>query len=186
MSESDKARLASESSATRAVDDAFSKEYVSWTTGGGADVAKQLGQLNDVAKELGNKGSNLTGPVIGRTPDAVLSVTNPKSIAMRERVEEVVQRSLRAILGAQFTEKEGERLIARAYNPTLGEAENKVRVERLFTQLNQAFESKQNAIQYFQQNGTLKGWKGKMFSMSDFDPEGGQRVTGKIIKWGDL
>lgn len=153
----------------KATDEAFAKDYVAWNQGGGADSAKQLAQLQDVSKALNTKGANLTGPFLGSTPDMVKKFTNPQSIAMRERVEEVVQRSLRSILGAQFTEKEGERLIARAYNPNLPEAENSIRVGRLFTQLQQAFQAKQDAAQYFEKNGTLQGWQGKLYNMGDFD-----------------
>ena len=166
----------------KTVDEAFGKDYVSWTTGMGADAAKQLGQLGDVTKALQQPGANLTGPWLGHTPDFVKSFTNPQSIAMRERVEEVVQRSLRAILGAQFTEKEGERLIARAYNPNQPEAENAVRVNRLYTQLQQAFQAKQDAAKYYQANGTLQGWNGKLYSISDFepDPTGSRMSVGQI------
>lgn len=153
----------------KAVDEQFAKDYVAFTTGGAQDSAKQLGQLGDVVKELENPQANLTGPILGKTPDFVKSFTNPQSIAMKERVDEVVQRSLRVILGAQFTEKEGERLIARAYNPSLPESENAVRVSRLYTQLQQAYEAKQSATKYYEQNGTLQGWRGKLPSISDFD-----------------
>ncbi len=144
---------------------------MSFTTGGAQDAAKQIAQLKDVQGALITSPKSLTGPVIGSTPDIALKFTHPQAIAMRERVEEVVQRSLRAILGAQFTEKEGERLIARAYNPNLSEKENAVRVDRLSTQLEQAFKAKQDASAYFQKNNTLEGWKGKLPSISDFDPE---------------
>lgn len=155
----------------KAVDEAFAKDYVDFTAkGGGADAAKQLSQLKDVVDALGTKGSSLTGPYLGLVPDAVKSFTNPNSIAMRERVEEVVQRSLRAILGAQFTEKEGERLIARAYNPSQPESENAIRVGRLYEQLKQGFDAKQDAASYFQKNGTLEGWNGRLFNIGDFDP----------------
>lgn len=172
QSQSEQVTQARQTAAGKAVDEQFAKDYVAFTTGGAQDAAKQLAQLRDVQAELRNPKANLTGPVIGSTPDYVKKFTNPQSIAMRERVEEVVQRSLRAILGAQFTENEGVRLIARAYNPNLPEKENAVRVGRLFTQLEQAFKQKQAAAQYFEKNGTLEGWKGKLPTITDFNPEG--------------
>jgi hypothetical protein len=158
--------------AGKAVDEQFAKDYVAFTAGGGSqDASKQISQLQDVQKALSKRGSNLTGPIIGSTPDAILKTVNPNAIAMRERVEEVVQRSLRATLGAQFTEKEGERLISRAYNPNLGEKENSIRVGRLLTQLQNAYQQKAEAAKYFEANGTLEGWQGKLPSMSDFNPD---------------
>lgn len=169
QSQGEKIKQDLRTAAGKETDQVFAKDYVAWSTGQGADAAKQIAQLEDVSKAL-KSGDNLTGPVIGRVPDAIKSFTNPKSIAMRERVEEVTQRSLRAILGAQFTEKEGERLIARAYNPNQPEAENLIRVNRMISQLGQAFKAKQDAAAYFQKNGTLEGWGGKLYSISDFDP----------------
>ena len=164
-----------------AADEAFAKDYNAFMQGGAQDSAKQLAQLQDVATELAKPGANLTGPYLGRVPDAIKSVTNPKSIAMRERVEEVVQRSLRAILGAQFTEKEGERLIARAYNPSQPESENAIRVGRLLNQLQQAYQAKQSAARYFETNGTLQGWQGKLPSIGDFDmPEPSPNAVSQI------
>ncbi len=172
-----------ETAAGKEVDQTFAKDYVAFTTGGAQDAAKQISQLGDVVKQLGTPGAKLTGPFIGGVPDALLKFnkTGQNAIAMRERVEEVVQRSLRAILGAQFTEKEGERLIARAYNPNLSEKENAVRVGRLATQLQQAFSAKQDAANYFQKNNTLQGWQGKMPTMSDFDPDV-QKSSGQVGK----
>lgn len=155
----------------KAVDTEFAKDYAAYTAGGGfADVRKQLDQLAGVTKKL-KSGQNLTGPVIGRVPDLIGAWTNPDAIATREAVGEVVQRSLRQVLGAQFTEKEGERLIARAYNPALPEVENRKRVARLRIQLTQAAKAKDNAVRYFEKHGTLKGWKGRLPSLGDFDPE---------------
>lgn len=149
-----------------AVDTAFAKDYAEFVAGGGiADIQKQIGQLREVRNKLDKQ--NLTGPIIGNTPDSVLQFTNPEAVASRDAVEEVVQRNLRLILGAQFTEKEGTRLIARAYNPKLSEEENKKRLDRLMKQIEQAAEQKISAAKYFEQNGTLKGWKGKLMNAND-------------------
>jgi hypothetical protein len=165
-----------------AMDQAFAKDYPAFMQGGAQDATKQLAQLQDVTRQLSTPGASLTGPVLGRVPDAVKSFTNPNAIAMRERVEEVVQRSLRAILGAQFTENEGTRLIARAYNQSQPEAENAIRVGRLFTQLNQSLQQKMAAAQYFEKNGTLQGWQGKLPNISDFDAavSGSQSSSGRV------
>lgn len=168
----------------KAADEAFAKDYVSFTQGGAQDAAKQLSQLQEVSAALKQPGADLTGPIRGSAPDFVQKFTSAgqKAIAMRERVEEVVQRSLRAILGAQFTEKEGERLIARAYNPSLSESENAIRVDRLLTQLQQGYATKQDAARYFEKNGSLQGWQGKLPSAADFDPEPQRGASGEIGK----
>lgn len=155
----------------KAVDTAFGKDYAEWVAAGGSsDTQRQLVQLQEVVRNL-NSGKTLTGPITGRLPDAVLSVTNPDAIATRNAVEEVVQRNLRLVLGAQFTAQEGENLIKRAYNPVLSEAENAKRVSRLLEQIRSAAETKADAARYYEQHGTLKGWHGQLPKMSDFNVE---------------
>jgi hypothetical protein len=162
--------------AQQAVDREFAKEYSDFVTSGGiADVEKQLNQLETVVSQL-EGGENLTGGILGRTPDWLRQVTgHSESIAARDAVEEVVQRNLRLILGAQFTEKEGERLIARAYNDKLGEKENATRVRRLIKQIRDAAQSKADAANYYEENGTLSGWKGRIPNLNDFHPEGDKK-----------
>jgi hypothetical protein len=159
------------STGVKKVDENFARDFVDFATGGYADTVKQLDQLREVSGSLNNE-SGLTGPVVGNIPRGIRNVTNPQSVATQEAVEEVVQRNLRLILGAQFTEKEGERLISRAYNPALSQGENKKRVDRLIQQIESAAQSKLDASRYFMSNGTLEGWKGKVWRMEDFDPEG--------------
>ena len=157
--------------AEKAVDTAFGKEYATTIAGGGmADVQKNLSQLDDVVATLESGADDYTGPVIGSMPDWLKATTMPKAAATQEAVEEVVQRNLRVVLGAQFTEKEGIRLIARAYNPRLEEAENAKRVRRLRTAIADTAKAKLAASQYFEQNGTLKGYKGSTrFSIKDIE-----------------
>lgn len=141
-------------------DQEFAKEYADfYASGGYADVEKSIDQLEGALKTL-KSGENVTGPVLGALPNFVKTRTNPKAAETQQAVEEVVQRNLRLILGAQFTEKEGQRLIERAYDPSLSEAENAKRVERLLGQIKEAAKAKQDAGQYFEQYGTLKGFKG--------------------------
>jgi hypothetical protein len=163
----------------QAVDRKFGEEYATFTAAGGyTDIDKQLKQLDKVADDLegiakGGKG-RLTGPGTGSLPDAVNSVINPAAIAARERVEEVAQRNLRIVLGAQFTQAEGDKLIARTYNPRLGEAENAKRVRDLAGQIRSAAKQKQAASEYFERNGTLSGFKGQLPSFTALGGGGGE------------
>ena len=151
------------------LDQDFAKEYSALVASGGfADITKQINQLQGVSKQLANSDT-LTGPWIGSAPDWIKKFINPASISAREDVEEVVQRNLRLILGPQFTEKEGERLIARAYNENLDEATNKERVDRLMTQMTDAAKAKIAAAKYFGEHGTLTGFTGKIWTIDDFD-----------------
>ncbi len=154
----------------KALDQAFAKEYAAAIAqGSGFDTAKMVNELDGVLNQL-NSGAELTGPITGRTPDFINSIVNPGAIAARDAVSGVVQRNLKTILGAQFTQKEGENLIARAYNPLLSEEENALRVGRLLTQMKLAAAQKQAALEHFNANGTLAGFQGVAnYSMADFE-----------------
>lgn len=151
------------------VDKDFAKEYAkNKASGGFADSQKLINQLQEASDALASDDS-LTGPIVGNVPDGIRAITNPKAINTREKVEEVVQRNLREVLGAQFTQKEGDRLIARAFNPRLSTETNKRRVDALIKQMKVAAQTKQAAVEYFEQNGTLQGWGGNLPTMRDFE-----------------
>jgi len=153
-----------------AIDKEFSKGYVAWKTHEFSDAEKGITQLNAAVKDL-KKDPSLTGPGTSLIPNVIRAKTNPKSLDTEEKVTEIVQRNLRLILGAQFTEKEGVRLIARAYNIDLDTSINANRVSRLVRQISLAAQAKQEATEYFDKYGTLQGWKGKLYTKADFDPD---------------
>jgi hypothetical protein len=156
-----------------ALDQAYAKDHVDFVQGGAADARKGIEQLQGVIQQLeatatGKSKTAITGPTVGRLPDAVAAYTNPEAIAARDRVGEIVQRNLKTILGAQFTQKEGDALIARAYNPALEEGENAARLKALLGTMEKAIAAKQAAAEYFEKNGTLKGFKGSTrFTVDD-------------------
>ncbi len=151
-----------------AMDKEFAKELAEFEAGGGfADAEKNVEQLRGVSNRLkavndpaNPSGENLTGPLVGGQFDIVNTIINPSAIEAREDVEEVVQRNLRLVLGAQFTEKEGERLIARAYNPRLDEKTNAKRVDRLLGAMETGLQAKKASADYFRKHGTLNGYQG--------------------------
>jgi hypothetical protein len=151
------------------MDEAFAPLNLEWISGGGPDMGSQIAALATVARQLEDGKVNLTGLDVGLLPDVVNYFINPLAIDARDNVEAVVQRNLRLILGAQFTAKEGERLIARAYNTNLSEAENAGRVRRLLLQMTTAAAQKQAMSDWFMEKGTLNGWTGRMPSIADFE-----------------
>jgi hypothetical protein len=148
-------------------DEAFAKDYIAWKQGGGVNTVKNTAQIGSVLQQL-EEGKPLTGPLIGIQPDIVLAVTNPNAVDARQRVEQVAQESLRAILGAQFTQKEGEAFIARVYNPSLKPEKNASRLRALFKQLETAAAQKQAMVDYADEKGTIAGFKGKAPTIQDF------------------
>jgi hypothetical protein len=150
-----------------AVDRAAAESYIEWTQGGGSDAVKQLSQVGEVLDRL-KAGEDLTGPLLGLVPTEMRALFNQGSVDAQQLIEEVVQRNLRLILGAQFTEKEGLMLIRRAYNPQLDESVNAKRLARLFRQMETAARQKQAQMDYLEQNRTLRGYQGATPAMADF------------------
>lgn len=184
--------------AREAVDRAYAKDYVDFIQNGSSDAAKALEELESARDELrgysvdkggkklpvkGGKNDWLTGPVVGTLSNlpwigkTTQDIFFSDSSDVQEKVEYTVQRSLRPILGSQFTKEEGERLIARVFNPRLSEEVNAERLDRLVKQLKRAYQAKIQAAQYYEKNGTLTGFTGKTswgkheFSDSWTDPE---------------
>ena len=142
------------------VDEQYATQYFEYIKGS-ADTEKQLDQLGLALNTLQTtKDGSITGRRVAALDSAgKLAYVDPEAQAVYDQVTEVVQRNLRLVLGAQFTEKEGERLIARAYNPALGQEENARRVKALMTQIKTAHEAQKQMATYFKDNGTLKGYE---------------------------
>ena len=167
----------------KAIDKSFSKEYSDFILKGGfADVQKGLSQLDEAVNILETEGG--TGAFVGNLPDSLAAIVNKSGLKAQELVSEVVQRNLRLILGAQFTEKEGERLINRAFNPRLSEEENIKRVKRLADSIKRAAEQKRKSAEYFEKFGTLKGFKGtaSINSISEGAGLNSKNVNYKVVK----
>lgn len=185
--------------AIQAVDRTYAKDYVDWIQGGRPDAEKSFNELahardrlrgysidangekvptpkeDIMTRALGPTG-RVTG-VIGALPtiagvdlgEMAQSIVTPGAADIRQVIEQTVQRSLRPILGAQFTEKEGERLIARVYNPLLQPEVNSQRLDRLINMLAQAKQNKDAAAKYFETHNTLRGFQGKTnYTIDDF------------------
>jgi hypothetical protein len=151
-----------------AVDKKFADTYAEFVTGGAADAARQIGQLNEALVTL-RTNKEITGPLVGAIPENLQSFVVPEAAALRQTVQDVVQRSLKAILGNAFTQKDAEGLMARAFDPALKPEENTKRVERLLTQIDRANSDTQAAVDYFEKNGTLQGFKYNAPRLSDFE-----------------
>lgn len=153
--------------AQEAIDKKFADSYLDWSQGGGADAAANIAQVGTVLQQL-EQGKPLTGPMVGIQPDLLLNLTNPNAANASEQVKEVVQRNLRVVLGPQFTAKEGDALISRAFNPSLSPQQNAARLRKLYEQMSVAAQQKQDMASYYEATGTLRGYKGKQPNINDF------------------
>jgi hypothetical protein len=164
------------------VEEKSAQDLVDFTIGGGfSDVQKGLSQLEIAKQTLQTQPEGrITGKLVGAQDDTgLLKYTNPAAQDTKEQVQEIAQRNLRLILGPQFTAKEGEALINRVYNPALPQSVNVKRLDLLQEQMTSAAKTKQEAVDYYNANGTLKGFKGKLYnSTSDFLNEYNAKIKG--------
>lgn len=114
-------------------------------------------ELTSIADAL-DKTDTATGPILGLLPKTLRDIVTPQGASFQDRAERVVQGGLRATLGGQFTQAEGDRFLARAYNPRLPEAQNAANLRAIARELSAVQLDKPRALEYFKQNGTLEGF----------------------------
>lgn len=149
--------------AQKAVDTKFSKEYTDFVSAGGSTtITKNLQMLDDAIKIIESEPEGSTsGKIVGLSDKTgTLSYTHPKAAEAKDLIGGVAQSNLRAVLGGQFAAREGEQLLARAYNTAQPRKDNLNRLKALRKQIQDAADAKINASQYYEENGTLKGFKG--------------------------
>jgi hypothetical protein len=151
--------------AQKVADMKFGADYNNFVAGGGISTIKtQLDNL-DKAITILEKNPNSTGKAVGLADKTgTLSYVSPTAAEAKDLVGGVVQSNLRAVLGGQFAQKEGEQLLARAYNPAQPTKDNLDRLKTLRTQIKTAADSKIQAVQYFETTGSLKGFQGSAYS----------------------
>ena len=147
-------------------DKKIASELVEFESGGYATVQSNLDKL-DKNIALLRSGQDLTGPVTGNVPVVVRAFTNPESVGLEDDIRSIIFQSLRQTLGAQFTEREGNKLIEATFNNLLSEEINAERLERLRKETAASAQAKLDMITYFDENKTLKGYKGKVFDSSN-------------------
>jgi hypothetical protein len=149
--------------AQKAVDTKFSKEYTDFVSAGGSTtITKNLQMLDDAIKIIETEPDGSTsGKLVGLSDKAgTISYSHPKAAEAKDLIGGVAQSNLRAVLGGQFAAREGEQLLARAYNTAQPKKDNLNRLKALRKQIQDAADAKINASQYYEENGTLKGFKG--------------------------
>ena len=155
------------------IDEEYQKDVTDWTAGGGASQTRaNIQRLQSAIDVLKDPSTVLaSGRAAGLLPDSVRKFfQSPRTASAQAGVESVAQESLRKILGAQFTEKEGEKFLARVFDVKMPEEENARRAELLVRTLENMAETKDRAAEYFRQHGTIQGFSGPTsFSLSDLD-----------------
>jgi len=150
----------------RALDQKFGKDYADFAAQGGIeDVQAQMDKLRMAADKMEQLGTDVSGGKLenwipGGSSDAVRSRLKAEGFAQQQMVQEAIQSTLKGTLGAQFTAKEGEQLLARKFDPRLSATENARRAREAADIIAKKVENMKAAGEYFNQSGgTLQGYR---------------------------
>lgn len=137
------------------VDTDFAGDYNEWTSGGAESARAEIDKLDAVAKSL-ETGKVTTGGATGMLPDRL---TSAEVLSARADVQSTIMKSLRSLMGASFTEKEGERVIKNTYNESDTTENNLARIKRLANDLRNQANAKDAKATYYQEKGSLAGYR---------------------------
>jgi hypothetical protein len=133
-----------------------------WDDSGRATVTSNITSLDSITKGL-EDGQIKTRGFIDALPfgsDWARAIVNPDAQDAKNRVEGVIFQTLKETLGAQFTEKEGKRLVEASYNPMLGPEANAARLRDYSNGLKKAVAARESQMAYLKKNKTLQGYDG--------------------------
>jgi hypothetical protein len=139
-------------------DKAYAKDYNEWTSTGKPSYDKNIKVLEESIADLeANKDSwTVSNRAYAVIPDAVRPTLSRR---LEQDIRGAVQGTLKAILGAQFTAREGELVMKRAYDPTLPPEENLRKAKLILEELRAAHDAQQAKVRFYEDKGTLAGYK---------------------------
>ena len=141
------------------LDEKFTTTAEKWLASGSAQVDANLANLDNKIARLYSGDENVSGPGFAFIPETLKPVLAPGAVGFLDEISDITFQSLRETLGAQFTEKEANRLIRASFNQNLPEELNIPRLQRLSAKLKSIKQNKNNQIAYWMDNGTLKGYQ---------------------------
>ena len=137
--------------------------YSDWQIDGGRERAvSNVEKFEDIIERLAS-GDATTRNVVDFLPvvaDDVRAIINPSASDVIDRIRGVAFQTLRETLGAQFTEREGQRLVESYFNPKLSEDANIARLQDFVDVNKQVIEAKDRFVKYAEEKGTVRGFKG--------------------------
>lgn len=138
-----------------------------------ADLSLEINKLQKAAP------GSVTGTTIFLQPDIMQPETTK---TLRNNIERIVTDSMRATLGAQFTENEARQFIERTFNLQLSENVLAERMQRFRSQLQSIEQTKSTASKHLKRFGTMRGFTLEMpeiktFEQNIYKPEDYEGVT---------
>ena len=141
------------------LDDRFTQTAEKWLASGSAQADANLANIENKIARLYSGEENLSGPGFAFIPERLRPVLAPAAAGFLDDISELTYQSLRETLGAQFTQREAERLVNTSFNISLPEEQNVNRLQRLKAKLESIKQNRNNQVAYFMEKGTLQGYE---------------------------
>ncbi len=138
------------------VDKEFAKELVSWDTGGKADYEVNSKIFREAISDLKSKKTD-TGYLAGLGSEIPGMRTDTRET--EDKVRKAINGMLRATLGSQFTEKEGERIFRQTFDPYASEESNVERMNMELAKLEKRKDAMVGMSDHFKKNKTMSGYE---------------------------
>lgn len=155
-----------EGTAIEEVEKVFGEEIGQWLAGGKARSEANIKIYEDLMKGI-KSGAIKTGtlreqltPTVAGLDDRMRAIFNPVGQDAVDRVRLVVFQSLRDTLGAQFTQREAERLTAATFNTDLSPEQNLERLRDVSRVLEATAAAKNALAEHYQAGGNFFNYKG--------------------------
>lgn len=145
-------------------DEKIQEGYAEYIQSGRNDVVQNISSLESILKEISENPNLGFRSVATFIPDAVagdeiIDAFNLDLGDIRDRIRGVAYQTLRATLGAQFTQREGERLVGTYFNPRLTDAQNIQRLNDFVNRLKEVKAAQEEVYDYYADKGTIRGFK---------------------------
>lgn len=116
------------------------------------DRGTMIANLGKVDKALELMENNKVSGRTSLVPDVALGLFSEDTLVARDAIRSAITDTLRPTLGAQFTEKEGQRIMNLAYDEKLSVEKNKERARQLREIMQRKVQFQDDLLTYIRQN----------------------------------
>ena len=147
------------------LEEALGANMEPWMTGGRTQAVDNLRTYDELITGLTSgeidtrRLSDLTPEALG-IDDTIRQIFNPTGQNAVDNVRRVVFQGLKDTLGAQFTQREAERLVSASYNPALPEEMNIKRLQSARRVLADVIQAKDDLANHIMAGGLMSDYKG--------------------------
>jgi hypothetical protein len=161
------------------VDKEFGKKYSSWNTDGRADYDVNKKIFSDAIADIKDNKVD-TGFIAG--VGSKIPGVRTNTAELQSRVQKAINGMLRATLGSQFTEKEGQRIFNQTFDPSASEDANVENMELEIAKLDKRKEAMEDMGSYFKDNKTMSGYEAKPLSEPNYTSEQKKAPSSDIVE----